>query len=408
MNAALVIIVIAALLAKPRIILDLGSGQALSAETPAPQTPPAPSVVVHVLEKADLAVEKEYIGIGEPIQTVVIKPQVAGEILAVHFKEGSLVKEGEALFTLDARQYEANAALRKADLAKAQANHSWAAKYYERLKSADRRSVSAADLEAAQNNVVQGKAAVEQARASLRLAEIDLGRTKIKAPISGRIGRAEFTKGNYVTPDSSSLATIVQVNPIRVAFALPDKDYLEHAEAFGSSGRSVYETSILLADGKPYPSAGKRDFEDNRMDPKTGSIMTRLRFENKSGVLVPGTMVRVRTRPTERHVSVILPQEAVMTGSSGDYVFVVDGGGTAQVRPVTLGADVGSMREVVSGLEAGETVIVRGLQSVRPGIQVNPSPMKTGGDEKTPAELAMESGYDVPSLREGSPDMGGQ
>ena len=222
MNAALVIIVIAALLAKPRIILDLGSGQALSAETPAPQTPPAPSVVVHVLEKADLAVEKEYIGIVEPIQTVVIKPQVAGEILAVHFKEGSLVKEGEALFTLDARQYEANAALRKADLAKAQANHSWAAKYYERLKSADRRSVSAADLEAAQNNVVQGKAAVEQARASLRLAEIDLGRTKIKAPISGRIGRAEFTKGNYVTPDSSSLATIVQVNPIRVAFALPE------------------------------------------------------------------------------------------------------------------------------------------------------------------------------------------
>ncbi|MDR3353554.1 MAG: efflux RND transporter periplasmic adaptor subunit, partial [Synergistaceae bacterium] len=273
---------------------------------------------------------------------------------------------------------------------------------------ADQRSVSAADLDEAQNNIVQGKAAIEQARAALRLAEIDLGYTKIKAPISGRIGRAEFTKGNYVTPASSPLATIVQVNPIRVAFALPDKDYLEQYEAFGASGKSVYETTILLADGKPYPSGGKRDFEDNSMDPKTGSIMTRLRFENKSGVLVPGAMVRVLTRPSEKRVSVVLPQEAVMTDSSGDYVYVVDGGDTAQVCPVILGADVGAMREVVSGLEAGETVIVRGLQSVRPGMKVNPLPMKTGGGEKTPAELAMESGYDVPSLNETSQDAGGQ
>ncbi|MDR1483150.1 MAG: efflux RND transporter periplasmic adaptor subunit, partial [Synergistaceae bacterium] len=260
MNAVLVVIIVAALLLKPQIVQDLGVREALSAETPSPQAPPAPPVGVYILKEADLAVEKEYIGVVEPIQTVTIRPQVAGEIAAVHFKEGSLVKEGDTLFTLNGKQYEANVALRRADLAKAQANHSRASKYYGRLKSADLRSISAADLDMAQNDVSQGKAAIDQARAALRLAEIDLGYTKVKAPISGRIGRAEITKGNYVTPSSGALATIVQVDPIRVAFALPDKDYLEQTEAFKASGNSVYETSILLADGRRYPSGGKRDF----------------------------------------------------------------------------------------------------------------------------------------------------
>ncbi|MDR1885750.1 MAG: efflux RND transporter periplasmic adaptor subunit [Synergistaceae bacterium] len=405
-NVVLVVLVAAAIFAKSRITGELGAVQALSAENPAPQEPPAPSVAVYVLERADLAVKREYIGLVEPMQTVAIKPQVAGEIAEVHFKEGSLVKEGDLLFTLDARQYQANVALRKADLAKAQANHARAAKYHERLKAADQRSISASDLDMAQNDVLQGKAAIEQARAALRLAEIDLGYTKIKAPISGRIGRAEFTKGNYVTPASDQLANIVQVDPIRVAFALPDRDYLEQMEAFSSSGKSVYDTTIILANGREHPSGGERDFEDNAMDSRTGSIMTRLRFKNESGALVPGAMVRVRTKPARGHVAVVLPQEAVMANSSGDYVYVVDGANTAQIRPVTLGAEVGAMREVVSGLEAGETVIVRGLQSVRPGAAVNPSPMKADGEERTPAEMAMESGYDVIALKEPSSGSG--
>jgi RND family efflux transporter MFP subunit len=136
------------------------------------------------------------------------------------------------------------------------------------------------------------------------------------------------------------------------------------------------------------------------MDSRTGSITMRLRFENKSGILVPGAMVQVRTRPMERRVAVIMPQEAIMSGSSGDYVYAVDANNTVSVRPVGLGAEVGTMREVVSGLNAGETIIVRGLQSVRPGIVVSPLPVGAGDEDKTPAELAMESGYDLQPLRE--------
>ena len=366
----------------------------------------APSVVLHLVEKADLASAKEYVGKVEPIQIVSLKPQVAAEITQVHFKEGSVVKAGQLLFSLDSKQFKATVDLRKADLAKAEANYSRAFKNHERLKNADKRSVSASDLDVAESEVLQAKAAIEQARAALRFAQIDLGHTRITAPISGQIGKAEFTKGNYVTPAGGHLTTIVQLDPIRVAFALPDKDYLDQMEAFRSSDGSVYSAKIRLSNGEQYPFSGERDFEDNEIDDKTGTIMMRLRFENTGGLLVPGAMVRVSTKPVQSHVSPIIPQEAVLTDSEGDYVYVVDDKNTAQVRRIKLGAEAGAMREVVSGLDAGEKIIAKGLQSVHPEITVNPAPLKNAGDgTKTPAELAMESGYDPQII--GSPDKSG-
>lgn len=371
----------------------------------AQKQPQVPAVVLYTVEKADLAVGREYIGRVDPIQTVSLKPQVSGEIEKVNFKEGSMVKAGELLFTLDDRQYKATVVLRKAELAKAEASYDRALKYDKRLKAADKRSVSASDIELSESDVLQGKAAVEQAKAALRLAEIDLGYTKITAPISGQVGKALFTKGNYVTPSSGELTTIVQKNPIRVTFSLPDKEYLDQLEAFRSSGDSVYDATVRLSNGKVYPIKGSRDFENNVMDDRTGTMMISLRFENAQGILVPGAMVRVSVKPAKSRIVSIVPQEAILADADGDFVYGVDSSDMVIQRRVQLGEEFGTMREVVSGLEAGEKIILRGLQAARPGVKVKPVSATNGNTSKTPAELAMESDSDLKTITSG--DAGG-
>ena len=373
---------------------------AVEASVAVPEAPQALPVVGHVIAEADLAVGREYIGKVEPIQTVQIRPRAAGQIESVHFKEGSIVNEGDPLFTIDRAEYEATVALRRADLSRAQAVLSRASKYNDRLKAVDKRSISANDLDMSASDVQQNRAAVEQARAALKLAEIDLGYTKIKAPITGRIGRVNVTKGNFVSAASGPLATIVQTDPVRVSFAMPDREYMERIKAFQASDAPVYNTTLTLADGTQYESRGARDFEDNEMDSSTGTMTLHLRFENKNGTLIPGSLVKVMTRPLENRIAPIVPQEAVMSDAAGDYVYVIGDGDVAHRRDVTLGAEIGASREVLSGLAAGEKVVVSGLQNVRPESPVRPS-YPTAGTSKTPAELARESGYDLPVVTPG-------
>lgn len=386
-----------------RSYLFKGTSRGEEAPAEASRAPQAPLVVLHTIERAELAVGREYVGRVEPIQTVALRPQVAGEIEKVHFNEGSRVEAGQLLFTIDSREYKTTVALRKAELAKAEANHDRAVKYHRRLKAADSRSVSASDIELSESEVLQGKSAVEQAKAALQLAQIDLDDTRIKAPISGRTGRVFFTKGNYVTPSSGTLTTIVQIDPIRVSFALPDRDYLDQLAAFQAS-EAVYDAEIRLANGDVYPEKGTRDFEDNVMDERTGTIMISLRFPNGDGALVPQSMVRVEARPAQSRVVPVLPQEAVLADGEGDFVYVVDEALLAHRRHVRLGDVFGRMSEVVDGLEPGERVVLRGIQAVLPGAKVAPVEATDGKGTRTPAELAQESGYDLEIVETVSPD----
>lgn len=392
------LIVLLAMIAGAAYFARSWTGDKPTTAQPTPRQPQAPAVALQTVVKADLAAKREYIGRVESMQTVLLKPQIAGEIAGVHFKEGSMIKAGQTLFTIDSTQYQATVTLRKAELAKAEANLSRAVKYLERLKAADKRSVSASDLDIAQSDVLQGKAGVEQAKASLRLAEIDLGHTKITAPISGRIGKAAYTKGNYVTPAGSTLANIVQTDPIRVAFALPDRDYLDMQEAFRGSDKSVYNATLRLSNGEPGPANGVRDFEENAMDERTGTIMIRLRFNNAEGILIPGSMVRVETKPIKSHIAVVVPQEALLMDAAGDYLYVVDANDVAHRQSVVPGIETGTMREIVSGLEGGERIVVRGLQSLRPDMKVKPMTATESNAQKSPAERAMESRSDVTAL----------
>lgn len=365
----------------------------------APRAPrveqPAPAVILYPVRKADLSVGREYVGRVEPIQTVSLKPQISGEIEKVNFKDGSMVKSDELLFTLDDRQYRATVALRKAELAKAEANYDRAVKYDKRLKAADKRSVSASDIELSESDVLQSRAVVQQAKATLQLAEINLGYTRIKAPITGLVGKAALTKGNYVTPAGAELTTIVQTDPIRVTFSLPDRDYLDQLAAFKSSKDPVYDATVRLANGNLYPVRGIRDFENNMMDPRTGTMTVSLRFDNPRGALVPGSMVRVTARPAHSHIAMIIPQATVMTDAEGDFVYTVDGEDTVHVARISLGAEIGTNYEVKSGLEEGEQVILYGIQAVRPGAKVRPMTESKETSAKTPAELAAESVYDL-------------
>lgn len=360
---------------------------------PVQQAAAEPVVIVKQVEKFDASsVPSEYVGRVESIQSVSVKPQISGEIAKVCFKEGSVVKAGQLLFQIDPKQYEATVQLRKAELQQAEANLVTAEKYYKRVTTASERAVSATDRDTAEGNFLQAKAAVAQAKAALKLAQIDLGYCRITSPITGKIGRALYTKGNYVTPQITELASIVQMDPIRVSYPLPDRDYLDQLSLFKEDG-SVYNTSLILSNGEKYNVPGKRDFENNRVDQTTGTIMMRLRFANKEGMLIPGEMVRVFTKPVKSHIVNAVPQTAVMADEQGDYVYVINADNTARQARVTLGREFGELREVTSGVEAGENVAVAGLQRLRPGAKVR---IETSADEKPAAEKAAAQGGEAP------------
>ena len=348
-----------------------------------------PVVVVRQVEAFDASsIPSEYVGRVESIQSVSVKPQISGEIASVRFKEGSIVKAGDLLFQIDPKQYEATVQLRKAELQQAEANFVTAEKYYKRVMAASEQAVSATDRDSAEGSYLQAQAAVAQAKANLRLAEIDLGYCRITAPITGKIGRALYTKGNYVTPSTiTELASIVQMDPIRVSYPLSDRDYLDQIELFRESG-SIFNTSIVLSNGARYNVQGTRDFEDNRVDQTTGTIMMRLRFDNKGGELIPGEMVRVYTTPVNSRIVNAIPQAAVMTDENGDYVYVIDADNTARQARVTLGRELGSLREATSGVEAGENIVVMGLQRLSPGVKVR---IETGAAQNAEGKAAPQT-----------------
>ena len=229
----------------------------------------------------------EYIGHAEAVQSVQIRPEVSAKITKIHFQEGNFVNKSAVLFTLDTTEFQAEVSLRKAEVSMAQAKFDGALKYYTRLK-ATKRAVSASDLDNAESEELQAKAALEAAKANLKLAEIQLSHTKILAPFAGRIGKVNFHVGSYVSSENV-LCEIVQTDPIRILFAMPDRDYLNMKN---TQKRMKYE--LILADGSLYSGNVEKDFEDNVMNSGTGTINIWLKADNKDNVLLPGALVRVK------------------------------------------------------------------------------------------------------------------
>ncbi len=338
---------------------------------PGGMPPPRVKVMETRLEEANPITE--YIAHVEPIQEVQLKAQVEGTIEAVNFREGGRVKEGDLLFTIDAAPYEASLAEKEAELAQAQANLNRAEKFIAMLNAADNRSVSKSDLDTAEANVAEGQALVHRAKAAVRQAEIDLGYTQITSPIDGRIGRALITKGNVVSPSSGVLATVIQVDPIRVVFAMPDAEYLTAFDRYSSDSNYQAEVKVRLANGQVLSDEGEIDFDDNQMNPATGTIDIHMRFPNPRRMLVPNNFVTVLTREGRASEKVLVPAEAVMHDSEGAFVWTVSDDHTAEQVRVETGEVIGTRQIIESGLESGRRVVIAGMQKIRAaGMPVSP------------------------------------
>ena len=327
------------------------------------QADEAQNVTAHKAQEGSAEITKEYIGTVEAIQRVTVRPELSAKISRVHFNEGSYVKAGSTLFTLDSTQYKANVDLRKAQLARSEAALERAQKYMKRLRAADKKSISASDIDIADNDIKQAQASIAEAKANLQLSQIDLNRTRITAPISGITGRASYTKGNYITP-SSELTSIIQMNPIRVAFSISESDYASWHE-------NSYSAELKLSDGSIYAESdsGKMDFTDNTVNTSTGTITIRWSFSNNKNILLPGAMVRIILKPLNETIGVLIPQASILSDTDGNYVYVIEGD-TAKIKRVkSIGTSGENM--VVSGLKSGDIVAEYGIQYLYYGAKVN-------------------------------------
>ncbi len=341
-----------------------------------------PQVEVVSAEEGALNPPAAFIGQVEPVQEVDLRAQIDGYVRTVHFKEGAQVEAGVLLFTIDPEQYEARVALRQAELAQAEASLQRAQAYLRRLEASDSRAISQTDLDTARSDVAQGLAAVQQAKASLRLAEIDLAHTRIAAPISGRIGRTVANVGDFVSPSLGTLVRIVQTDPIRVVFSVPDRDYLKVRENIADGAiQEALRVRLRLPTGTVLDLLGKRDFENNEMSASTATLPVRVLFDNAAGLLVPRGYVTVLIDQASPKRWPVVPQAAVVNDREGPFVYVAGGDGKAELRRVTTGAALEGRVELRSGVAAGERVVVNGVQKVAPGQPLQVAPVKDAGAE---------------------------
>ena len=327
-----------------------------------------PYVVTKAVEEQNIVANKGEIGLVEAINSVDVVPEVSGEIKKVLFVSGSFVNQGDVLVKIDDEKYKATYALREAELESAKANFTRAERDYTRQQSLSKQNIaSKATYDAAESAYLQAKAAVQQAEASLELARIDLDRTNIKAPISGFIGKALESEGNYVVATSKPVAKVVQMDPIRVMFSLTDKEFLNLKKYYDQKATNI---RIILPNDEILESSLLNSFSNNEINKNTATIALYAELANKDGLLIPGNYVQISLFSEQTKPQLIIPQEAILQDQMGNYVMVVNDEDVAEPKRVSLGKIIGDKQVVKSGLEKGDKVIVQGLQRVQGGVKV--------------------------------------
>lgn len=329
-----------------------------------PQQPPAAPVSVATVVVKPITQWTEFSGIFQAVNAAEIRPQVSGQITAIHFTDGAQVKKGEALFTIDPRPYEAALTTAKAALNQSKAAYERAQKL---IKS---KAISPAELEQAQS-------AYEQALGVFQNAQVNLGYTSIAAPISGKISRAEITVGNVVEKGANAplMASIVSLSPIYASFEIDEQTYLKAIQGVPASKLKSIPIEVGLSNAPGTPLAAKVHSFDNQITAGSGTIRVRAILENADNTLLPGLYARVRIgSPDPEEVALVHPS-AIGTDQSKKFVMVVNAEGKAEYREVTLGDVADGLQIVTHGLAAGEQMIVNGLQRVRPGDAVKGEPV---------------------------------
>ena len=381
---------LAGLLLAAALITGCGERQPGSATAPAggaPKAPPPPQVGVIAVRPEPVVLSTELPGRLEALRVAQVRARVAGIVQKRHFAEGSDVKAGQVLFTLDAAPFRAALASARAALARAEANLGQARMQVGRLEPLARaNAVSQQEFTNAQSAQKLAEAERAATRAALDSAQINLDYATIKAPIAGRIGRSLVSEGALVGQgEATPLAVIQQIDPVYVNFTQSATELLALRRALaqgrlrGLGEDAGARVNVLLDDGSAWPHAGRLLFSDLTVDQGSGQVTLRAQVPNPGQLLLPGMYVRVRVEQARLDAAILVPQQAVSRSASGDSLFVVDEKDVARPRPVQLHSAQGGRWLVSDGLKAGERVVVDGFQRMRPGAPVRPVPWQPPG-----------------------------
>jgi multidrug efflux system membrane fusion protein len=319
--------------------------------------------------KEDVPVQIRAIARVEAFSTVSVKPQVAGQLTAVHFKEGQDVKTGDLLFSLDARPFQAALDQAEANLARDTAQAKYAAEDFARETDLLRQKVATQiEYEQSQANAAAAAATVQADQAAVEQARIDLEYCSIRSPIDGRTGAVLINPGNVVKANEAAVVVINQIRPIHVTFSVPEQN-LAKIKKYQAEGPLAVEALIPQDDGPP--EHGELSFIDNQVDSLTGMITLKATFQNESGRLWPGQFVNALLALHTLPGAVVVPTAAVQTSQSGQFVFVVKQDQTVDLRPIVAGLSLDHRTVIQQGVEAGETVVTDGQLRLVPGAKIN-------------------------------------
>lgn len=350
----------------------------------------ATSVLVQTLQKKPMALGKNFIAKVEAINASDVTPQVSGYIDQVLFKDGSFVQEGDVLFVIDQKRYKAAVTSAEAALDKANASLKQIQSDYNReLALYKEHMLSKADLEMSESNLANAKANVKAAQASLDLAKLDLDYTEVRSPITGYIGKALMTKGNFVNAATSKLARVIQMDPIRVVFSISDKERLSGMDQLTTQHPDI---QIALPDGQTIEMPEASVFADNEINAQTATMAVYAQANNEENKLIPGNYVNVTVSTDKFRPMLLIPQTAVSQDATGQYVMAVGKDNVVVQKYVKLGDFINGQYVVISGLNEGERIVTIGQQKLRNGQVVNVSEVNlpTATPDKAPAAQAEE------------------
>jgi membrane fusion protein (multidrug efflux system) len=352
-----------------------GCGRGDASATAAP--PPPPEVLVQAVQPEDVPTYAESVGTVDGLVNAEVRARVAGMVTSQAYREGSFVQKGQLLFTIDPSLTSAAAKKAQGDVGAAGAALAKAEADVKRLEPLTAQGV------ASQQELDNARAARNLAEANLlaatgnrETASANLSYTRIVSPIAGLVGLAKARVGSLVGQGEATLLTTVsQIDPVRVSYAISEQWYLSNPSKFQGGENAPATLELLLADDTKYPLPGKVSFADRQVDPSTGTLTVLATFPNPDGLLRPGMYAKVRdVREVKRGV-ICVPQRAVAELQGAAQIVVIGDGDRAETRPVVMGERVGNRWIVMSGLRAGERIVVEGLQKVRSGAVVSPKPM---------------------------------
>jgi len=349
-----------------------------SAEKATNQAPPL-SVLVTQSIVEDVPLSMDLVGTTMGTQDVPIRTRVEGYLETMEFEEGTFVKKGDTLYTIDAQPFQAKLVAAQSQLAGAQTSRAKTQSDLARIRPlAEIKAVSEQDLDSAVAQEAAARANVRASEANVELAEIELGYTRIHAPIDGLIGLTKAKPGEFVgrDPNPVVLNTLSDIDPIRVRFSISEREYLTLARNYAVREDRPADLILLLADGSQHSEKGRVIASAQSISTETGTYTLEASFPNPKRVLLPGQFARIRANYLTLEDAVVIPRKAVIEMQGRFRVYVVNQQSQVEAVEIELGPKVGNDVVVGSGLKGGETIIVEGLQKVRPGMQVDPQPVQ--------------------------------